>query len=229
MGSSLSPILTILMCAYCENNFLKTLGIHEKYIHGVRYVDDLMIVVRWRRKNTEDYGRVKKLLVQVRNRLYFPSMNVEKQERGRKVKMLECDVTCDATNTFRCSQHRKNWQSFVESEKQKWKKGVLYDSYSPLDTKRGVLMGEMKRIQRACDNPRDVLSSVCKATVEWRSLGYSWSFVENALRRLMERDENRIWEAALMMIKCLIKPVLSVTDPGAGQERFRVQGVPSRG
>lgn len=47
MGSSLSLILAVLTCIYCELEFTVSLGVDVEKITGLRYIDDLCILLKW--------------------------------------------------------------------------------------------------------------------------------------------------------------------------------------
>jgi hypothetical protein len=88
MGSPSSPSLAILVCSYTEYQVQKTLGSDNRYIHGLRYMDDLWLAILAPKNHSR--------LLELRNKLYSQynkHLRIEVMEKGHKTKFLDKTIT----------------------------------------------------------------------------------------------------------------------------------------
>ena len=167
MGSSLSPIIAILVCARREHYHLNSLGRELTMIQATRYMDDVLFLVKYTKG-----GRLFSTNTAIGlMTCYHPCMDLEITETGKKVNFLECEVKI-CKSKLHATHILKNHDSIINHGKLTYLKTAEYSSYTPKSNKLGTVIGTFCRIQRNCSTTLGLAFSIMNANEELTLLGY---------------------------------------------------------
>ncbi len=201
MGSPLSPILAILVCAYYENKFLVSLSRNAAArVKGVRYVDDTDFFVAFDKRSPASKRQAENLLSKLINSCYHKDMVVKPEMiSGNTNAYLECLVSKVDCRIF-CSHNNKNITSLFNSNKQLFLKYHHYFSFAPLISKKGVINSTLLRIKQSSSTLPSFCMSIIVLMHELRTLSYPWSIllccVDKILVRSTDQQEISMWQCA---------------------------------
>ena len=188
MGSSLSPIIAILVCARREHYYLNSLGREVNMIQAIRYMDDVLIVAKYKKGKRQDTIKTAIGLMTC----YHQCMDLELTEMGNEVKYLECKIQIEkrkltVTHVF------KNYESITNHGTLTFMKTADYLSYTPKSNKLGIIIGTYCRITRNCSNPLGLITSIGLANEELSILNYPKSLIKEGMERMYGKTNDKIW------------------------------------
>lgn len=188
MGSPLSPSIAILTCAKDECISMNSLGSDERYIHGMRYMDDLWLIVLFPKRN--DRIRIelsRKILAN-----YQKSLKIEIEQRGETVKFLDKKIIWK--NDLLIQQHLgKNWNAISDNGIRKFLNVVDYNSYLEKDQKRGIIIGSLSRVNMNTTINKDKLICGFLTLWEFKKLKYPTRVIRAGCRRMFEKTQSEVW------------------------------------
>jgi hypothetical protein len=117
MGGFISAPEAQLVCIYSEVQFNESLGIDQKYIAGIRYMDDLSIFIAYDKNNQQSKENVMNILQKITYNTYDESLVLEPQSCNSdgSYSYLECRIIIDESKLSIEPLH-KNWESIVNME-----------------------------------------------------------------------------------------------------------------
>lgn len=202
MGSPISPILAILVCARCENKYIQSNP--DVTIMGTRYVDDGYWLTSYDPIDSETKGL--QTLSKTTSECYHKDLVVEIDPSLWEINMLESTIfrsNIDTSLTLRFNH--KNKQQLIERGTQKFVKYQHFDTFSANSAKRGVLISSLMRIRNACSTETEFLKALPSVFLEWKLLKYPVSMVIRAVKRLASDslpagwDMDFKWEVVMKM------------------------------
>ena len=195
MGSPLSPVLAILICAYYEHKWLESkTPLVRARVAGIRYVDDThnVVAVNGRDASSEREARV---LLSEMNACYHRDMEVQEEKiENNRYHFLETTVEC-RPDGFEVMHRNKNFEHLLLHGKQKLYRYQHFFSFSPYRAKKGVVISALSRIARNCSSDARVIESVFQLFVELQMLRYPRALLLSALDRLWRRTGKDVWMA----------------------------------
>ena len=160
MGDSLSPAFAIGTCAWFEEKWLQTIPTQDRWrIEGVRYMDDVLMVVNDKGWGKADawFGAIEKVGG------CYPAPLSLKQDDGKHY--LECTIHNQGDDML--LQH---WnKNGGDGGKQRFYKGIHAYSYNEKRNKRGAMIGNFMRMAKNSSN-NELLNTSLRE--KWRELKY---------------------------------------------------------
>lgn len=196
MGGLLSAHLAVLVCIYNEHQFMSSLGIDQRYIHGIRYIDDLILFAVYQNGNDESF-RKSHLLLESAMLMYDSALELEKQppEDGNIYPFLSANLKIEF-NEIIISPQMKNWNEIMTSGKQKLLKFQSFHSYSSTATKSGVLTCTLHRLYANSSNEQILINAVHQLYCELNTIGYPLSIIIRALKQMFIKTHLPVWQQA---------------------------------
>jgi len=145
MGSPLSPIIAILVCARREHYYLNSLGREINLLKAIRYMDDVLIFTKYKK---EDKEKTLKHVIGLMT-CYHLCMDLEITDFGKEIKYLECEIKLKKGKLI-VSHVIKNQESIIKQGTLNFMKTANYYSYNPKSNKLGTIIGTYCRILRNC-------------------------------------------------------------------------------
>jgi hypothetical protein len=201
MGGFISAPEAQLVCIYSEVQFNESLGIDQKYVSGIRYMDDLSIFIAYNKNNHQSKERVMNILQKIIHNTYDDSLILEPQpcNSDNSYSYLECRVTINESKLYLAPLH-KNWESICKYGKQKLYKLQRFDSYSNTNTKIAMIVGTLHRLNNNTMNEETLYESVIKLWTELRTLKYPIKSLKKALIKMYHASHNYKWMNILLSI-----------------------------
>ena len=178
MGSPLGPTLANIFLCHHEEIWLKQCPEQFKPVYYKRYVDDIFVLF----KSNE---HVKKFHRYLNSR--HPNMSFTYEtEVDNKMPFLDVEITRH-DNKFQTSTYRKPTFSGVYSN---------YQSYLPVEYKRGLLLTLLYRALTISSSYIDFHGEVVKLKEIWQKNGYPLFFIDKCVYLFLDK---------LFMNKCKVK------------------------
>lgn len=199
MGSSASPPLAILTCAFGE--YMWSSSVRTKRIfYGLRYVDD-RITIDIRKKGQPSNTH----LLEGASKCYDSRLKLELVEEGSKVHMLESVISFNTTTKkFEFGYWNKNWEVFLEKHKQKIRRWIDYWSFGPRMEKTRMVMGILAKLERLCITNKDLILSTIQLSLELRNKRYPWGVIVEAVKHRMSKN-TPVWTDVLKALRIAIR------------------------
>jgi len=188
MGSPLSPIIAILVCARREHYYLNSLGREINLLKAIRYMDDVLIFTKYKK---EDKEKTLKHIIGLMT-CYHLCMDLEITDFGKEIKYLECEIKLKKGKLI-VSHVIKNQESIIKQGTLNFMKTANYYSYNPKSNKLGTIIGTYCRILRNCSDHLELVKSVGMANEELTLLNYPRSIIKEGLERMYGKTKNKIW------------------------------------
>jgi hypothetical protein len=183
MGSPISPILAILVCAHAEFKFIKANT--GRKVCGTRYVDDAKFLTTFDKSDSVDWDVANKLLNHVSKTCYHKDLIVELDDNQTHIKMLESIVWWPTSgNRLRAEFWHKNKDFIRDFGIQKFIKFQRADSFATNASKKGVIISTVMRIIHASSHMCEFLKAIPFVFQELNLLGYSLSMIKQVVDRL---------------------------------------------
>jgi hypothetical protein len=181
MGGYLSPPLAMIMAMVAEYKWLCTLGADEKFISGVRYVDDGLVVI-----NSNDVHIVLNIIGSLLTRCYPEGLELEVTDLGFSCQMLECKIN-SKNRRLHIWHHNKNAVSILSGHEQVIKKFIPWTSGYPHKLLFNVIIGLFHRMfeNTGAHDVRHLLTALVSYKLELRHLGYPENLIFKAFQNFM--------------------------------------------
>jgi hypothetical protein len=204
MGSPISPVLAVLVCAYSEAKFKEAIAMDptfDRNVYGARYVDDAIFVVGYNTDVPNDQQKAADTIDYVVKHGYPDKLTLECDPDQNYIKMLESVIDTTSIGDIRLRFWHKNAEAVADRDTQKFVKYQHFDSFSPYTAKRGVLISTLIRM-RAASSTRDGLVSAIPGFVkELRNLNYPLGIIRSAVDTVTHRAENDpIWRGVVDLV-----------------------------
>jgi hypothetical protein len=163
MGDPLSPAMTVITCAWMENEWLQTLTDRDKQcFRARRFMDDILML--YARPLWWDHSRF--LSDFTRSECYWPPLTLED---AREATFLETTFKLDSDGTLAYWLKNDN-----ESERRVWRY-QHFRSHGPIAQKRALLVGCLRRVHKFASNAERLYDSARAKLKEFTLLSYpSW-------------------------------------------------------
>ena len=197
MGSPLSPVLAIMVCAYYENTFFKTCSVdNRKRIEGIRYVDDIITVGVFKENDQYDKSKTLKVMHEFES-CYHEDLVLEKEHivDNEFFTFLEGNIKIDDTELI--MKHKNiNWVNLRCFGKQKIKRFIHWFSFTSNRIKRSIVLGALSRILVHSSSDYWILQSVMKLFFELYTLKYPFTFLRRTINmiRFKRKEKENIWK-----------------------------------
>jgi len=188
MGSPMSPIIAILVCARREHYCLQGLQRERMMVRAFRYVDDMLIIIKF--KKGKRY-RTEQTAVKIMN-CYHRSMEMSVEKYDKTVEFLEYTLTV-TKNSVEMKHLCKNEEQFMKDGTLKYMKLPEATSFTPWRQKLGVIIGTFCRIQRHCSNVKTLALAIEQTCTEMKICKYSKRLLYEALERMYHKTGDAIW------------------------------------
>jgi hypothetical protein len=194
MGSPLSPILALIICAYYEAKHKKM--INDVYtLRGKRYVDDALFLTGADLSIPGDLAVAQHRLL-LASKSYHKNLVLEPETDHTDFNMLESRVLFKPNQYGSMSYNHKNAKFFSGEQTSRLLKFQNFWSFTNSRAKRGVIMSTFMRVRRSSSTDELALPPLLTLCTELTYLGYPKGFilkVISALNRKMHRDQCSIW------------------------------------
>jgi hypothetical protein len=168
MGGYLSPPLAMIMAMVAEYKWLSTLGVDERLITGVRYVDDGLVVI-----NSVDIMFILNIIGALLTTCYPEGLELEVTSVGFSCQMLECMIR-SKNKRLSIWHYNKNALSVLSGRGQIIKKFIPWTSGYPHKLLFNVILGLFHRMfdNTSVYDVRHLVNAIVSYRVELRHLGY---------------------------------------------------------
>jgi hypothetical protein len=204
MGSPISPILAVVMCAYSEHKHtMERKQLNKPIVRGLRYVDDAIMFAGYNpSSNLISEGKALTEIESVMVGAYHKNLIVEKETNLHYIPMLE-SILDTTTEGFSAKFWHKNAESIRMSNTQTFLKFQNFYSYSPYTAKRGVLISTFMRMRHASSSVNDMVKVLPMFIKELKLLRYPKGIVTSALSTLHSRGlekKDEYWKGVITKI-----------------------------
>ena len=201
MGSPLSPVLAILVCAYYEHKFMHSLNNLATRISGVRYIDDVTVIIAYNKN--DPFSKLKALSIKTDflNDCYHKDL-ILKEELvcDNQFNFLDLSISHNGNN-FVCNYLNKNKLS-IRFGHQKFFRYHHAFSMCPKSSKKGVAMSVLYRIANSSTSQFHFENSVKDLFTELKSLHYTKKFICSLILTMIDRCKKWTWTQLLHFVKC---------------------------
>ncbi|GBG87364.1 hypothetical protein CBR_g45424 [Chara braunii] len=194
MGKSTSPPLACMMCAHVEWRFLVSLGCDRKLVFGMRLMDDVSLLLIFRKGDRGSICRANEICQRFKN--CYPRLLTLKRtdEKTGSWEFIGCRLNINQQYPFLSSvQATKNQQTI-------WGPGPVVfrtrqDSLSWADVKQKkvAITGWLCRIDRNTTDRAAIPKQVLTLRREYRAKGFSDEFFGNVVRNFAP-NRGRVWQ-----------------------------------
>lgn len=198
MGSPISPILAVLMCAYNEANYMtdqRKKGEHRR-VDGVRYVDDALFASGYNSNVLGDKDKAQKAIDHMIKNAYHEKLKIEVDTNQEQIQMLESIIDTTEIGKLSISFWYKNEEMVKKEKKQKVLKFQHFDSFSPYTSKKGVIISTLMRMRTATNNSKTLQHNLSTLAEELSLLSYPYGILKSALdsvRRKAKENNDDMW------------------------------------
>ena len=129
MGSKGGPVLAWAVCMASEHAFHSTLGVDSRYVHIMRYFDDVFQLLLVPTSEILNPGAwVDRMASRLQTACYPASLRLIQNSRGRSADMLACTVFVDAQLRLHCVHRNKNAAYFLAGQRARFARFVHFSS-----------------------------------------------------------------------------------------------------
>lgn len=190
MGSKGGPVLAWAVCMVSEHAFHSTLGVDSKYVHVMRYFDDifqLMLVPTVQILNPTAW--VDRIAGRLQTACYPASLRLIQNSRGHTADMLACTVSVDAQLRVHCVHRNKNAPAFLAGRPPRFARFVHFSSAhtNSLKLMRACVLGLFHRLYQDT-LPADVhllLQVLCYYQLELLHAGFPLNLMARVFRQFL--------------------------------------------
>ena len=181
MGDPLSPAMTVITCAWMEDEWLKALATQDKMCFAARrFMDDILMLYAqpawWDHKAfVRDFTR---------SEIYWPPL---KLEDAKEATFLE--TTFELGSDGHCEYWLKNDN---ERERKVWRY-QHYRSHAPYGQKRATLVACLRKVHKMASDRRRLYQSAMHKLREFQDLAYPTSMLRAACNLLAASTGERTW------------------------------------
>lgn len=200
MGSPISPVLAILVCAYCEAKYTGSRNPVIRKIRGSRYVDDAIFCVGYSTKVDKDVEWAQSLIDDIVKNGYHKKLELEMDPNQNYINMLESVINTTQVGNITARFWHKNAEQMRDHGTQKLLKFQDYHSFAPESAKRGVLISTLIRIKKSVSHLENVSLAIPMLFKELDTLHYPKSFIKRAMAAMIIREpaEKEFWESMMI-------------------------------
>lgn len=191
MGSPLSPILAVLVCAYYESQYLAEeaqLQVRRR-VDGARYVDDALFATGY--SSPGDKKIAQKAIDHAVKHMYHKNLDIELDEDQNNIHMLESIIDTTHVGTLPVRFWYKNAESVEKHGKQKVLRFQHFDSFSSYSSKKGVIISTLMRMREATNCSETLQQDLLILAKELSLLGYPRNILKSALSLVTCRARER--------------------------------------
>ena len=172
MGDSLSPAMTIITCAWMEDEWLQSLSDADKArFTARRFMDDVLMVYA----KADDWDHDAFIRDFVRSECYWPPL---KLEDAKEATFLE--TTFDLRPDGRLEYWLKNDNA---RERRVWRY-QHYRSHAPFAQKRALIISSLRKVHKMASDRRRLYTSALDKLREFIALSYPSTLLRSACNRL---------------------------------------------
>jgi hypothetical protein len=193
MGSPLSPVLAIMVCAYYENMFFKTCSTDErKRIEGIRYVDDIITIGGFEDNNLYDKSKTMKVMHEFES-CYHEDLILEEEMivENEFFTFLEGNIKIDDNNELIMKHKNINWANVRHYGKQKIKRFIHWSSFTSNRIKKSIVLGALNRILVHSSSEYWIIQSIMKLFFELYNLKYPFTFLRRIINTIRNKRKER--------------------------------------
>jgi hypothetical protein len=196
IGGYLSAFYANTVCAYHEYKYMTSLKHTAKKIYGIRQMDDLLIWIATKKGNKGSYKQATRMKKQIlrNNGVYLGGLELEeetvktiwiKKEKHYIHEFSGTEIKVRAQNpTMTCKTLNKNKHSIAKNEGQIIARYPPWESYTTQQSKRGVIIGTLHRIEQQNSTIELAAHSMLDNYKEYRAIGYATTFYVNVLQKI---------------------------------------------
>ena len=172
MGDSLSPAMTIITCAWMEDEWLQSISDADKArFTARRFMDDVLMVYA----KADDWDHDAFIRDFVRSECYWPPL---KLEDAKEATFLE--TTFDLRPDGRLEYWLKNDNA---RERRVWRY-QHYRSHAPFAQKRALIISSLRKVHKMASDRRRLYTSALDKLREFIALSYPSTLLRSACNRL---------------------------------------------
>jgi hypothetical protein len=199
----ISPVLAIVVCAFYEAKLkasIKSNPTFNRNIHGARYVDDAILIVGYNTDTPGDEIIANDMLQHVADNGY-QKLTLECDPDRNHIKMLESIVDTTDVGNISLRFWHKNAESINDHNTQKFIKYQHFDSFSPYNAKRGVLISSLLRMRKASSHIEGLQRAIPAFVKELRLLNYPLGIIRSAVNTVTHRSDNDpFWRGVVNLV-----------------------------
>ena len=198
MGTPGAPGYSMSACIYCEKQFWDAIYDYQFLLKMFRYFDDLRAITVFKSKDLTTKNICKKLLAQLQNHCYDPSLKVveEKHDSNNSFKFLESVITYQH-NEFSSRYCVKNFNSLLDEGKLKFLGAQDLYSFTgqrKLTIRKATVKGKLSTLMGYCFSDKDILQAFGQLLVYLHALHYPKWIIVGELHKLYESSRETIWK-----------------------------------
>jgi hypothetical protein len=188
MGKSTSPGLACILCSWNEWLFLSSLGVDRKLICGVRYMDDVFIVVLSRLGDSLSHRKAQRLYKDFEC-CYEEGLTLEKtEEEGGTWPFLGTLIQISYFPAFvGCPHVCKNGLTLGHGGKEVFRTFQDYCSYGPRIQKFAVIYSYLHRLRDFTSMELSIPGNLALTKLELSRKGFPESVIKKAALRFAEK------------------------------------------
>jgi hypothetical protein len=200
IGGLISAFYANTVCAFHEYTYLKSMANVNTRIYGIRQMDDLLIWIAIDRKDkkTKERAYAIKRKILEKNGVYKGGLELEEEEvrhirqkgrmsyihefSGTKIKVTELQPTAT------CRTLNKNYKMIKTHGTQKRARFPHWNSYTSEQTKRGVIIGSIHRVDLQNYTCKLAIQSMYENYQEYVTLAYPPTFYTSVMSRIANQQ-----------------------------------------
>ena len=170
---------------YC----LKGLEREMTTLRAFRYVDDMLIILQYKRNKRYLAERVASKLMSC----YHKCMEMNTEQFDKTVNFLEYKISIK-DNGITMGHLCKNEEHFLQTGFLKFMKLPEATSFTPKKQKRGIIIGTFCRVRRHCSDLTTLTLAMEQTCTEMMLCGYAKKILTDALEFMYQKTKEEIWQ-----------------------------------
>lgn len=178
-----SAIYANVLCAYYENEAIKSIGYDHRLVAGIRQVDDLLLFIAYEHDNKKSENKAISLKEYFLgpNRVYKGGLHLEIQQPILQSK-FKCTLKFAGTKVliewdcglkFSCQPFLKNYVGLLKNGSLDYPRFIHKTSAAPVIYKRSCIQGTLHRFLNQTTDGKFLTFSLYANFLELYSLGFS--------------------------------------------------------
>jgi hypothetical protein len=177
---------------YSEIQFTCSLGVDNKFIDGSRYMDDCLIFIIFDLNVPSTYTRAMKFIEKYKQ-CYDSCLQLEEEIiTNNTFNFLESTITI-VNEKIILSPLRKNWLQICTTNTLLMNKFQHFYSFNPLQSKLGVIISTLHRLQSNSSNPSILTFAIIQIWTELILSKYPSKIIKKTILHVTNKSQLPMW------------------------------------
>lgn len=202
MGSPGSPSYAICICAYYEHLLHEKLTQFEDTtedltprVKGLRYIDDVLIIVAWNKQDHKTEERAQTILEMIRHETYHEFMKLKLEDTSKPFCFLEGVIDISQTTThpdeIMIKYNNKNFKHLIDTGKIKFHTLQHRGSFITKSQAQAKIIGQLYRMERVVCNDKNLIRAIQEWSVIANKLQYTNHEILTAMGKMVKKNAEK--------------------------------------